>query len=130
MIAITADHNEARLAGTLSFLDRGIGQARVRIYGGSRPTSPEEVPTSAMLVEVRLTKPAGVVADGQLSLTQEEDGLIAFSGQATWARFVNGDEETAFDCDAGEGTGPWEVQLASAQLYAGGDAKILSAVLT
>ena len=40
MIAITAAHNEARLAGTLAFLDRGVGQARVRLYGGSRPASP------------------------------------------------------------------------------------------
>lgn len=130
MIAITAAHNEARLAGTLAFLDRGVEPARVRLYGGSRPASPDAVPSSAMLVEVRLTKPAGVVANGQLSLTQEEDGLIAFSGTATWARFVNGEEATAFDCDAGGGAGPWEVQLASAQLYAGGDAKIISAVLT
>ena len=129
MISITTAHNEARLAGTLAFLDRGPAQARVRLYGGSRPASPDMVPTSAMLVEVMLTKPAGAVTNGQLLLVQQEDGLIAFSGTATWARFINGNEETAFDCDAGEGAGPWEVQLASAQLYAGGDAKIISAAL-
>ena len=49
MIAITAAHNEALLAGTLAFLDRGVEPARVRLYGGSRPASPDVVPSSAML---------------------------------------------------------------------------------
>lgn len=128
-IQITAAHNEARLQGTLSYLDSGTANARVRIYGGTRPASVNDVPSSAMLVEVSLTKPAGTIATGLLSLTQLEDGLIQNSGIATWARVVNGNDDVAFDCDAGEGAGAWEVQLAQAQLYAGGDAKIISATL-
>ena len=119
MIAITAAHNEARLAGTLAFLDRGVEPARVRLYGGSRPASPDAVPSSAMLVEVRLTKPAGVVANGQLSLTQEEDGLIAFSGTATWARFVNGNNDWALDCDVSDAAGMGEVKLPGTTLAVG-----------
>lgn len=128
-IAITQAHNEARLEGTRSFLDQGAASAKVRIYGGVRPATPNDAPGSAMLVEIELTKPCGTVAAGVLTLTQQADGLIAETGVATWARFVNGNGATAFDCDAGEGAGAWELQLAQAQLYAGGAARIVSAVL-
>ena len=66
-VAITQEHNEARLAGTLSFLDAGSNPARLRIYGGARPPNPAATPTSAMLVEIALTKPAGAIAGGLLT---------------------------------------------------------------
>jgi len=128
-ITITTAHNDARLGGTLAYLDTGTGNAAVRIYGGTRPATPADVPTSAMLVQVGLTKPAGSVAAGVLTLTQLEDGLIAETGIATWARVVNGNGDTAFDCDCGEGAGAWELTLAQTQLYAGGAARITAAVL-
>ena len=82
-VAITQEHNEARLAGTLSFLDTGSSPARLRIYGGARPPNPATTPTSAMLVEIALTKPAGTVSNGLLTLTQAEDGLITATGIAS-----------------------------------------------
>ena len=87
-VAITVEHNEARLAGTLAFLDAGSNPARLRIYGGTRPATPATTPASAMLVEIRLTKPAGTISGGLLTLTQQEDGLITSTGVATWARLV------------------------------------------
>jgi len=128
-IAITTALNAARLTGTVAYLDSGTGNAAVRIYGGTRPATAADTPTSAMLVQISLTKPCGTVSAGVLSLTQLEDGLISNSGIATWARVVNGDGATAFDCDCGEGMGAWEVQLAQAQLFAGGAARITSATL-
>lgn len=119
----------AALTGRLAFLDTGTGNAAVRIYGGARPATAADTPTSAMLVQVSLTKPCGTVSGGLLTLTQLEDGLIVNSGIATWARVVNGDGATAFDADCGVGVGAWEVQLAQTQLYAGGAARIVSAVL-
>lgn len=129
MIDITADLNEARLAGTLAFLDTGAGNAAIQIYGGARPGSVNNAPGSPMLVSIPLTKPAGLISGGLLSLTQQEDGLILTSGIATWARVVNGNGATAFDCDAGQGPGAWEVQLVQVQLFAGGGARLVSAVL-
>jgi len=128
-LAVTTRHADARHQGSISDLDSGTGSAAVRIYGGTRPATPDDTPSSAMLVQITLTKPCGTVADGLLTLTQLEDGLIAETGVATWARIVNGDGLTAFDCDAGQGAGAWEVQLVQTQLYAGGDARITSAVL-
>jgi hypothetical protein len=66
----------------LAFLDAGTNPARLRIYGGTRPATPATTPASAMLVEIRLTKPAGTIAGGLLTLTQQEDGLITATGIA------------------------------------------------
>ena len=128
-VAITQEHNEARLAGTLSFLDAGSNPARLRIYGGARPPNPAAMPTSAMLVEIALTTPAGTVSNGLLTLTQSEDGLITATGIATWARLVNGDEVTALDLDCSGTDGAGDVKLASTNLYLGGDARLVSAIL-
>ena len=110
-VAITVEHNEARLAGTLAFLDAGTNPARLRIYGGTRPATPATTPSSAMLVEIRLTKPAGTIAGGLLTLTQQEDGLITATGIATWARLVNGNEVNALDLDCSGTDGSGDVKL-------------------
>lgn len=128
-VAITVEHNEARLSGTLSFLDAGSNPARLRIYGGTRPATPATTPSSAMLVEIRLTKPSGTISNGLLTLTQQEDGLITASGIATWARLVNGDDVTALDLDCSGTDGNGDVKLASTTLYLGGDARMVSAIL-
>ena len=128
-VAITIEHNEARLAGTLAFLDAGPEAARLRIYGETRPATPAHAPASALLVEIRLTRPAGVISDGLLTLTQQEDGLIAATGIATWARLVNGNDVTALDLDCSGADGDGDVKLASTALYLGGDARMVSAIL-
>lgn len=128
-LAITPAHNAARLSGTRAHLDEGAGNAALRIYGGTRPATPSDAPPGALLVQITLTKPCGSVANGVLTLSQQADGLIATSGTATWARAVNGDGITAFDCDCGQGPGAWEVQLAQTVLYAGGSARLSNATL-
>lgn len=125
--------NTVRLQATLDFLDLGSGNAAVQIYGGDMAAEPEDAPGSAMLVQVGLTKPCGTITDGLATLTQLADGMIATSGIATWARFVNGDGAAAVDCKAGSGPqdpeDPYQVELTTTALYAGGDAQIVSAVL-
>lgn len=128
-VAITVEHNEARLAGTLAFLDEGPQPARLRVYGGVRPASPADVPASAMLVEIALTKPSGTILDGLLTLTQQEDGLITATGVATWARLVNGNDVTALDLDCSGTDGDGDVKLATTTLYLGGDARMVCAIL-
>lgn len=132
-ITITPTHNDYRLSGSLNHLNQGAGTPGIRIYGGERPALATDVPGSAMLVEIPLTKPAGVVASNVLTITPAGPGLIGNTGIATWARFVNGDGETCFDAKAGQGEPPegqfWEVRLQQTQLYAGGEVSLLSCVL-
>ncbi|MFZ6713028.1 hypothetical protein [Undibacterium sp. TC9W] len=55
-------------------------------------------------------------------LTASAFGLIGVTGQATWARVVNGNGDIAFDCDVTDTAGNGVIQLESTQLYAGGKA--------
>lgn len=128
-LRITTAHNEARLSATLAQLDAGTGSGAVQVYGGAKPATITGTPSSAMLVEIELTKPAGTVASGVLTLTPAGDGVIAETGQATWARFVNGDGTVVMDADCSDMAGSAEVKLVSTQLYAGGDARLAAAVI-
>ena len=85
-VAITVEHNEARLAGTLAFLDAGTNPARLRIYGGTRPATRRRRPQRDAGRD-QLTKPAGTIA-GDSSPDATGDGLITSTGVATWARLV------------------------------------------
>ena len=82
-----------------------------------------------MLVEIKLTKPAGTIAGGLLTLTQQEDGLISATGIATWARIKNGNGEHGWDCAVSDLAGSAPLKMASTQLYAGGYARIVSGSL-
>ena len=128
MIQISTELNEARLQGVVSFLDTGLANAKVQIYDATRPAFAAP-PGNTPLVEVSLTKPCGTVSGGLLTLTQLEDGLIMRSGTATWARVINGDGLIAFDCDVSDGLGTGEIQFPEVTLFAGGAARMTSAVL-
>jgi hypothetical protein len=130
VIAESTACREAALAGRLAFLNTGsLGAAAARLYGDPRPASADGLPASAMLVEIPLHDPAGVVADGALTLLPRDPGMIVHSGLATWVRFVNRDGATGFDLEAGETGSGIECDLTTTTLWAGGVVAITSAVL-
>ncbi|MFZ6767757.1 hypothetical protein ACO0LM_11805 [Undibacterium sp. Di26W] len=126
-LQVSQAHLDARLAGSLAHLDAGTGRARIRIYEGVQPDLGGTA--TNLLVEITLTKPAGVIASGVLSLTQSGSALIMRTGVATWARVINGNGEIAFDCDVTDDTGTGILKLSSTQLYAGGNVPLQSAVI-
>lgn len=126
-IAISTEHNAARLAGTLAFLDTGTDNARIRIYGDVRPAAGGAETT--LLVEIKLDKPSGTVAGGVLTLSSSDIPLVLNSGEATWARIVNGGGDWSMDCDVSDESGDAAVKLPSTTLYAGGKTVLVSGVL-
>ena len=128
-LAITNELNAARLSGTLDFLDSGAGNAEIRIYGGTRPATPSDVPGSGMLVAIPLTKPAGSVGAGGLTLTPSDNGQVANSGDATWARVVSGSGATAFDADVSDTAGTGDIKITNVTLWVGGFVALVSAIL-
>jgi len=129
-ITLSDAYQVIRLEATRSFLDRGTLNARLRLYGGTRPNTPEETPTSVMLAEVQLTKPCGNVTELTLTLTPLSNALITQSGIVTWARLVNGEETTVLDLDCSETDAGGDIQLPQTQLYAGGYAYLSAAKLS
>lgn len=127
-ITSSAALNEAALEGRRQFLDTGSANARIRLYNGTRPTSGGTATT--MLVEIPLDKPCGVVAGGVLTLASTAVPLVANSGNASWARIVNGNGDFAFDCDVSTvAAGTGQIQLEDTSLLAGGKTQLVSGVL-
>ena len=122
-LAISAAHNAARLQGTMAFADSGAQSSRIRLYASARPAIGGD-PLAIPLVEIVLAKPCGEINAGVLTLVQAEAGgdLIAQTGTALWARWVNGDEILIADGRVSDAAGDGDFKVsgtAGTLLYAG-----------
>ena len=122
-LAISAAHNTARMQGTLGFADSGAQSSRIRLYASARPAIGGD-PLAIPLVEIVLAKPCGEINAGVLTLVQAEAGgdLIAQTGTALWARWVNGDEILIADGRVSDAAGDGDFKVsgtAGTLLYAG-----------
>src|SRR5574343_80518 len=123
-LSISASHNSARLEATRAFADTGAANSRIDIYSGPQPAAGAAA-TGTLLVSVVLAKPCGTVAGGVLTLTQQDAGgdLIAQTGDAAWARWVNGADVWVGDGTVSDAAGAGDFKLAGTAgttLYAGG----------
>ena len=128
MIRISTELSDARLQSVVAFLAAGVEAARVQVYDGVRPAL-AGVPAGKLLAAIALMEPIGTVADGLLTITPTGEVLIVNTGQAAWARVVNGNGTLAWDCDVSDLNGTGELRLPSTTLYAGGYTRIVSGVL-
>ena len=128
MIAISTELNEFRLSAVIDFLAGGAENARAEIYDGVRPAL-GGTPTGNLLASIVLMEPLGTVSNGLLSVAPTNEVMIGNTGQATWARIVNGNGALAWDCDVSDLNGTGELRLPSTTLYAGGYTRIVSGLL-
>ena len=128
MIEISNALNGYRLQGVITFLALGTEQARAHLYAGPRPSFGAP-PQGPLLASIVLAEPLGTVVDGVLEVAATNEALILTTGEATWARIVNGQGALAWDCDASDLDGTGELRLPTTTLYAGGYTRILTGLL-
>lgn len=111
-LAISVDHNEARLAATVAFADSGPLASRIFLYHTVRPDFGAD-PGAAPLAVLSLAKPCGVVANGVLSLVQGDGygDLVLATGQAVWARWVNGFDALVADGSVSDDAGSGDFKI-------------------
>lgn len=130
MISQSPPFAESALQGRLDWLDLGSGNARCEVYGGTRPAS-GAVTSESILVTITLAKPSGTIDVGLLTLVANAAyALASSSGAATWARWYNGNNEFAFDCDAGGPASTAEVKLSENTILYGAKVSLVSAVFS
>lgn len=122
-LAISVEHNNVRLAGTLAFADAGVLASRIVFYSTPRPTFGALV-SSAPLVTVVLTKPCGSIVNNALRLTQASPSgdLIIAQGSALWARWLNGAGDIVGEGDVSDQVGDGVFKISGTTgtlLYAG-----------
>ena len=130
MISQSEDFRAAASLARRNYLDSGAANATIEIYDGTRPAAGDPAAGAPLLV-VTLAKPCGLVASGSLVLEQNDPAgdLIESTGDASWARFFNGDGEWAFDADASLEGGGGEVQFPDIHLLAGGRVPLLPSAI-
>ena len=128
MIAVSTELNEFRLNAVLAFLSAGTANAQAEIYDGVRPAVGGS-PAGNLLASIVLMEPLGSMANGLLTVDPTNEVMIGHTGQATWARIVNGTGALAWDCDVSDWNGTGELRLPSTMLYAGGFTRIVSGLL-
>jgi hypothetical protein len=128
VIEISPELNEYRLNGVIAFLAGGAENAQAQVYSGARPAL-GETPMGTLLASIVLMEPLGTLVDGLLAITPTNEVMIVNTGQATWARVVNGNGSVAWDCDVSDLNGVGELRLPSTTLYAGGYTRIVSGLL-
>ena len=116
-----------RLRAFSRFLDLEPAQpGQILIYGSAKPAPGASAGVGVQpLATLTLYQPCldGVVAN-VMTLLAPPPALVATSGDAVWARFVNGAGQWAFDCLVSLPSGNAPVKLTTATgtltLYAGG----------
>jgi len=124
---VTALRN-ARLDQITSKLDAGSGPGKLRIYNGSRPATGGSATT--LLAELTLSDPSSPAASsGVLTMSAiTSDSAADATGTATWARFVDSDNNFVMDCSVG--TSGADLIFATVSFVAGAIIAVSSAVFT
>jgi len=127
---ISSEHNTARLAGTLAYLETGANAATIEMYDGAPPAPGGAITTQTLLSSIACRRPCGSIVGAKLVLDPPADALITATGNATWARLRNAGGDWAADCDVSDLDGNGALRMATVTLYAGGVARLLTAEFT
>lgn len=113
-------------------LDVGATPGKMLLYGGTRPDTGAAIGEAPHLATCVLSKPSAAnAAGGELTFAAITDELNApAAGDATWARFVDGDDAFVCDADVGVFASEAEVRLNSVTVSLGGIVRINSGKFT
>ena len=127
MIVLAEAVRHLRLQAIATSLDAGTQGGQIRIYTGPRPDSGSPLNGQMLLVELHLARPCLLsLTEGVMTLVAPPDRLCLRSGQAAWARMLDGSGRAVLDADVGlEGSGA-ELELDQVDLLAGGAVRITS----
>jgi hypothetical protein len=110
-------------------IDAGAGAGFVRIYDGTQPANAETaITTQVLLAEIPFADPSFAAASAGSASANGlpiEDSSANATGTATWARIVDSNGATVYDCDVG--TSGASINLNTTSIVAGGPVRITSA---
>lgn len=128
-VDISPRHALRRLMATMADLSAGSGSPGVQIH--RLPLVAPGAAADSTLVTIELSRPVATVVDGVLVLQPlDADGsLILSSGDAAWARWVDGDGAWVMDTDVGLEGSDAAVWLRTLTLRAGGRCPLVSGMI-
>ena len=124
-LAISVEHNNARLAATVAFADTGSANSRIHLYDAA----------DTLLATMVLDKPCGAVVADVLELVQLDPvgDMVAVTGSAVTGVWVNGSDDVVAEGTVSDeaGSGDFKVSgTTGTMLYAGARAILGVTALT
>ena len=106
-------------------IDSGGAAAKLRIYSGAIPATPETAATGTLLAELTLSYPMGSITGSGATLALEfgtitHDSAADATGVAGYARVVTSSGTSIYDCDVSTTGGGGVLQLNTINIVAGG----------
>jgi hypothetical protein len=90
-VILTTALTVGRLTLLQTAIEAGAGAPALEVWAGEVPADAETTPAGALLVACPLARPIGTVANGALTLAEIPEAMVTTTGNASFARFVDGD---------------------------------------
>ena len=129
-LGIVATARNAMLDALNARINAGAGAGKLRIYDGVRPATGGAA--TNLLAELTLSDPAApAAAAGVLTLSAiTQDASADASGDATWFRILDSDNNIVFDGSVTASGGGGDLQLVTVSITAGQPVQISSFTIT
>ena len=131
-VRIATASNNAVCDALVDLIDGGAAAGTIQIRSGIQPATANLAATGTLLGTLTWGDPAfGAAAAGVATANSiTSDTSADASGTATWARILDSDSNTIFDCDAGEAADSATITLNSKTISAGVEIEITSFTVT
>lgn len=132
VITPSAALKTAILTAVNDALNAGSGPATIKLYTGTKPTSPDTaVTTQTLLGTLTCSDPAGTVASGSLTFgTVTPDSSADASGTASWLRIADSAGVAVIDLDVTVTGAGGAAQMNTTSVVVGGPITAPSVVIT
>ena len=131
-VRLATASNNAACDAVVDLIDAGAAAGTIQIRSGTQPASANDAATGTLLATLTWGDPAfgAAVAGVATANTITSDTSADATGTATWARLLDSDSNTIFDCDVGEAADSATITLNSKSITAGVEVEITSFTVT
>jgi len=123
--------NAAACDAVVDLIDAGAGAGTIQIRSGTQPADADDAATGTLLATLTFSDPAFGAASAAGVATASsitDDSSADADGTATWARILDSDSATVFDCDVG--TSGTTIELNTAAIVTGATVSITAFTVT
>ena len=123
--------NAAACDAVVDLIDAGAGAGTIQIRSGTQPADADDAATGTLLATLTFSDPAfGAASSAGVATASAitQDSSADATGTASWARVLDSDSNTVFDCDVG--TSGATINLNTVSITAGATVSITSFTVT
>ena len=123
--------NQAACDAVVDLIDGGAAAGTIQIRSGTQPADADDAATGTLLATLTFSDPAfGAASTAGVATASAitDDSSADATGTAAWARVLDSDSNTIFDCDVG--TSGATINLNTVSITAGATVSITSFTVT